>query len=388
MIMLDKRWQDEYVRTPEHFRFMVEQTVKSQVQSEIMINEKKTEEKRHIWWRSHWVRAVAVCSLVLLVLLGSNHVIANYDSIYKWIASLGANQKKAGEILITDVTTETASTEESRKEEPTGIITEEIPPIFKLYGLDPEIAAEAVQKTPSLDLESVYIDGTYLVFTANLSKNAEGPTPGNAKDHVLVNGQDCLLVYFKEEPLGSNHYECKIDLSYADNLEGDEVEVSLFLMPVENFTFKVKIGENFKETRRLAAQTIDLGDNGKVNVEKLTLSPSQLTVKMHFELKGENAEKLSYAYAAWYMKLIDSKENADAKMQWMEIGDSITQKDGTVTKDVTIAASGFDADSDTLTIVPCNRKWDEKAGKYISGTEEWLNENAFTISLKESKEIQ
>ena len=255
-----------------------------------------------------------------------------------------------------------------------------MPAIFKLYDLDPEIAAEAVRKTPSLELESLYVDGTYLVFTANLSKDAEGPAPGGAKDHALVNGQDCLMVDFKEEPLGSNHYECKIDLTYAEQLQGDEVEVSLFLMPVEDFTFKAKIGDNFKETRKLPAQTIDLGVDGKVEVNELTISPSQLTVQLHLELKGDDAIQIADAYT-FFMKLVDSEGCSDAEMKWMDIGDVITKEDGTVIRDITLSATKFDAGSDTLTLIPCSFKTDEE-GKCISGTEEWLTEKAVTIPLK------
>ena len=375
--MLDERWKDEYVKTPEHFRRLVMNTVDMQLRSDI-VDERCVKQRRHIEWKGY-LRVAVSCCLILLVLAAGTGITAKYDSIYKWIASLGANQKHAEEILITDFITET-TTEELKKEESTELTTDEMPAIFKLYNLDPKIAAKAVRKPPSLELESLYVDGTYLVFTANLSKDAKGATPGGAKDHVLVNGQDCLMVYFKEEPLGSNHYECKIDLTYADNLQGDEVEVSLFLMPVEDFTFKARIGDNFEETRNLPAQTIDLGEDGKVEVNELMISPSQLTVQLHLELKGADAYKLADAYTC-YMKLVDSKERSDAEMKWMERGDVTTKEDGTVIRDITISATKFDADSDTLTIIPCSYETDEE-GKRISGTEEWLTEKAVTIPLK------
>ena len=375
--MLDKRWKDEYVKTPEHFRRLVTNTVEMQLRSDIA-DEGCAKQKRHIERRGY-LRVAMSCCLILLVVLAGTGIVAKYDSIYKWIGSLGVNQKHAEELLITDFTTE-AATEELKKEETTEFTADEMPAIFKLYDLDPEIAAEAVRKPSSLELESLYVDGTYLVFTANLSKDAEGPTPGGAKDHALVNGQDCLMVEFKEDPLGSNHYECKIDLTYAEQLQGDEVEVSLFLMPVEDFTFKAKIGDNFKETRKLPAQTIDLGEDGKVEVKELTISPSQLTVQLHLELKGDDAIQIADAYTS-LMKLVDSEGCSDAEMKWMEIGDVITKEDGTVIKDITLSATKFDADSDTLTLIPCSFKTDEE-GKRISGTEEWLTEKAVTIPLK------
>lgn len=375
--MLDERWKDEYVKTPEHFRRLVTNTVDMQLRSHI-VDEDCVKQRGHIKWKGY-LRLAVSCCLILLVLAAGTGITAKYDSIYKWIASLGANRKHAEEILITDFTTE-ATTEEPSIQESTELTTDEMPAIFKLYNLDPEIAAEAVRKPSSLELESLYVDGTYLVFTANLSNDVKGTTPGDAKDHALVNGQDCLMVYFKEEPLGSNHYECKIDLTNADNLQGDEVEVSLFLMPVEDFTFKARIGDNFEETRKLPAQTIDLGGDGKVEVSELTISPSQLTVQLHLELKGEDAHKLADAYT-WYMKLVDSKEQSDAEMKWMEKGDVITKEDGTVIRDITISATKFDADSDTLTIIPCSYETDEE-GKRISGTEVWLTEKAVTIPLK------
>lgn len=375
--MLDERWKEEYVKTPEHFRRLVANTVEMQLRSDIA-DEGCTKRRRHMERRGY-LRVAVSCCLILLVLLAGIGTAAKYDSIYKWIASLGTNQKHAEELLITDFTTE-AATEASKKEESTELSADEMPAIFKLYDLDPEIAAEAVRKTPSLELESLYVDGTYLVFTANLSKDAEGPAPGGAKDHALVNGQDCLMVDFKEEPLGSNHYECKIDLSYADQLQGDEVEVSLFLLPVEDFTFKAKIGDNFKETRKLPAQTIDLGADGKVEVNELTISPSQLTVQLHLELKGDDAIQIADAYT-FFMKLQDSEGRSDAEMKWMEKGDVTTKEDGTVIRDITLCATKFDADSDTLTLIPCSFKTDEE-GKRISGTEEWLTEKAVTIPLK------
>lgn len=375
--MLDERWKDEYVKTPEHFRRLVTNTVEMQLRSDIA-DEGCAKQKRHIERRGY-LRVAMSCCLILLVLLAGTGIVAKYDSIYKWIGSLGVNQKHAEELLITDFTTE-ATTEELKKEETTEFTADEMPAIFKLYDLDPEIAAEAVRKTPSLELESLYVDGTYLVFTANLSKDAEGPAPGGAKDHALVNGQDCLMVDFKEEPLGSNHYECKIDLTYAEQLQGDEVEVSLFLMPVEDFTFKAKIGDNFKETRKLPAQTIDLGVDGKVEVNELTISPSQLTVQLHLELKGDDAIQIADAYT-FFMKLVDSEGCSDAEMKWMDIGDVITKEDGTVIRDITLSATKFDAGSDTLTLIPCSFKTDEE-GKCISGTEEWLTEKAVTIPLK------
>lgn len=375
--MLDERWKNEYVKTPEHFRQLVANVVETQLQSDVVDNT-CVKGRRYIE-RKGYLRVAMSCCLILLVLLAGTGIVAKYDSIYKWIGSLGVNRKHAEELLITDFTTE-AATEEFKKEETTEFTADEMPAIFKLYNLDPEIAAEAVRKPPSLELESLYVDGTYLIFTANLSKDAEGPAPGDAKDHALVNGQDCLMVDFKEEPLGSNHYECKIDLTYADQLQGDEVEVSLFLMPVEDFTFKAKIGDNFKETRKLPAQTIDLGVDGKVEVNELTISPSQLTVQLHLELKGDDAIQIADAYT-FFMKLVDSEGCSDAEMKWMEIGDVVTEEDGTVIRDITLSATKFDADSDTLTMIPCSFQTDEE-GKCISGTEVWLTEKAVTIPLK------
>ena len=78
---------------------------------------------------------------------------------------------------------------------------------------------------------------------------------------------------------------------------------------------------------------------------------------------------------------MDSKERSDAEMKWMERGDVTTKEDGTVIRDITISATKFDADSDTLTIIPCSYETDEE-GKRISETEEWLTEKAVTIPLK------
>lgn len=361
MDILDRDWKKEYPSTPEHFRSVVEQTVEAQ-----MADDDKTVSKKRFSLRRLLIPVAACFVLVCGTAAG-----ANSAKFRGWLEGLGNNVEEAEKLVTT------------------------------------EVEAEYKEDEPLLTIEDVYVDGSWLVFTAKLREGAT-ERPCAMKDHAYINGVDCLSDDWEE--IAEGEYQGKIIIS--DSLTGKdytgqqiEVKVELYMNETETdsdiseFTFTIP-GDTMNVTEQYEGDEIDLfkkDENGEevcvgsVIVESTT-APSAVRMNLHFEFTGEDAEQnlKDIAYNGGYLVVDSAGNEMDLWQVMRDCGYSEpTEVHGTWSVDMMIDMDGFDYTSETITFIPYS--WDcyeggEMDGKRIEGTEVYHEEWAFTVPLHGEEE--
>ena len=260
------------------------------------------------------------------------------------------------------------------------------------YGYDvPEemINTESVTVSDEyLIIDEVYMDGTFLTFTAHLPENAN-VIPFGSSDHVYVNGQDCLLEQFEQGSEEPGSYFCLVNLTYLNQenhidkiISNDTVSVEMKLYINDEwekvpFTFEAAVDKSSSQTTYIPEQTIEIENGITAHIINSTLSPSAIMLNMTFTITGEDEKMLSnkYTYANYYvedsngnrMSLIDANGAANS----VQCGTSWSAE-----------INNFDMNSNYIKMIPYSIDYDFETGKEIPGTEVVDEEHAFTIYLK------
>lgn len=260
------------------------------------------------------------------------------------------------------------------------------------YGYDvPEemINTESVAVSDEyLIIDEVYMDGTFLTFTAHLPENAS-VIPFASSDHVYVNGQDFLLEQFEQGSEEPGSYFCLVNLTYINQenhideiISSDTVSVEMKLYINDEwekvpFTFEASVDKSSGQTAYIPEQTIEIEDGITAYVTNSTISPSAIMLNIQFNITGEYIDELSakYTYANYYME--DSNGN---RKNLIHVGGAAsTVQSGT---EWFAKINNFDMNSDYIKMIPYTIDYDSETGKEIPGTEVVDEEHAFIINLK------
>ena len=259
--------------------------------------------------------------------------------------------------------------------------------------LTTDISADYADNTPLLSIQSLYIDGSNLYFDAALNENAD-VHPCAAKDHIIVNGTDCLNEYFREDPDFPGSYSCLVNLSMhtgdaGPDLTGAEVTVDLLLY-LENsdeilpFSFTVPLPEGLemvKHHETLLDVPISLPDGGTAVVKRLDTTSTKLILDIHYQFIGKDAEEhlKSYIFRPVIRDMNDLEvENSPASTYGYS---PIIKTENSCESTWRLISSCFPFDSDTITIVPAVWQYDSE-GKCIPDSRTILEEKAFSLNLK------
>lgn len=263
---------------------------------------------------------------------------------------------------------------------------------LKNYGYDiPEEMINTESTTSSdeyLIIDEVYMDGTYLTFTAHLPEGAS-VIPLESSDHVYVNGQDCLLKQFEQGSEEPGSYFCLVNLTYFNQennvdtiISGDTVLVEMELFINDEweripFTFEAAVDKSSGQTAYIPEQTIEIEDGITAHVTNSTISPLAIMLNIKFTITGENEEMLSKKYTDAHYCVEDSNGNRKFLINVDSAASSV--QCGT---NWSAEINNFDMNSDYIKMIPYTIDYDAETEKEIPGTEVVDEEHAFIIKLK------
>lgn len=239
-----------------------------------------------------------------------------------------------------------------------------------------------------LIIDEVYMDGTFLTFTAHLPEGAT-VIPFESSDHVYVNGQNCLLEQFEQGSEEPESYFCLVDLTAFNQetnvdtiLSGDTVLVEMELFINDewervSFTFEAAVDKSSGQTAYIPEQTIKIEDGITAYITNSTIAPSAIMLNIKFTITGENEEMLSKKYTDAHYYVEDSNGNRislidnDSAASFVQSGTNWSAE-----------INNFDMNSDYIKMIPYTIDYDSETGKEIPGTEVVDEEHAFIIKLK------
>lgn len=328
--------QKEFPKMPEELHEMIEKEVAEQLKTPYVHGKKKNR------YRKVLIAAAACMTLGCCVAAASGQ-----PAFRKWLSLLGINQKAAEELI----------------------------------DIEPEAIYE--EKQPLLLIREVYLDGTKFIFRAEAGAGA-GFIPLESKDHALINGTDCLVEYFRENPEGSGYYEGCIVV--PEKLEGETLRVEMKLYTksgIRDFKFEVEISDDHLSASRDIATHKILLESGFAEVQELKLAPSSQKLKLYYEFFGTDAERLCKLYGRGFYKIRDSHGNTLDSLYGMmvEVADRSSDGQGNWSGMVTLQMKNFDISSDEMIIIPYEPEYDSE-GKVIPDSETVQEELAFSISLQ------
>ncbi|MCM1159210.1 MAG: hypothetical protein NC300_10605 [Bacteroidales bacterium] len=248
-----------------------------------------------------------------------------------------------------------------------------------ITGLDSE-------KDTLLEIDEVYIDGTYLAFTAHLPEGAVW-IPEGAGDHAYVNGRNCYMAQFERDTEKPGSYFGLIDLTFEMSGEGDDyinkevtgeevtVKLSLFTEGTDerkDFTFRASIGDALENTAAVPEQMIEVEEGITAWVKNSTVAPSVIKLHIDFAAENEDAEARldKYIYDFYYVE--------DANGIRYEDFYSMLQGGREWYAEIT----NFDMDSDYIKFIPYTVEYDAAADKWLYETAKTDEEHAFIVKLK------
>lgn len=240
-----------------------------------------------------------------------------------------------------------------------------------------------------LIIDEVYMDGTFLTFTAHLPERAT-VIPFESSDHVYVNGQNCLLEQFEQGSEEPGSYFCLVNLTYFNQetnvdtiLSGDTilVEMELFINDEWEripFTFEAAIDKSSGQTASVPEQTIEIEDGITAHVTNSTIAPSAIMLNIEFTITGEKEEILSKKYTDAHYFVEDS--NGNRKSLIMNVDSAANSVHCGTNWSTEI--NNFDTNSNYIKMIPYTIDYDAETGKEIPGTEVVDEDHAFIIKLK------
>ncbi|MCM1180766.1 MAG: DUF4179 domain-containing protein [Clostridium sp.] len=237
-----------------------------------------------------------------------------------------------------------------------------------------------------LEIDEVYIDGTYLAFTAHLPEGA-ALIPEGAGDHAYVNGRNCLMAQFEKDTEEPGSYFGLIDLRFEMSGEGDDyinkevageevtVKISLYIEGMDerqDFTFQAPIGDALENTAAVPEQMIEVEEGITAWVKNSTVAPSAIKLHIDFAAENEDAEARleKYIYDFYYVE--------DANGIRYENFYSMLRGGCEWYAEIT----NFDMDSDYIKFIPRIVEYDAAADKWLFETAQTDEEHAFIVKLK------
>lgn len=255
---------------------------------------------------------------------------------------------------------------------------------------------------PLWTVSQALYDGAYLIFYAETSE--EGLQYDLGSDHILINGQDFLLNYFKDRENEGNYF-CNVDLT-GQKLEGElDVVIPLKVWkdsnPVHKEGFPAQEAEEYlNNVEQLETQEIHfkVKENGVVrNASGQTAAVEGGEVRIKDVGTASTITWIDFSYCMWeedgqeklnvingMFKIEDSKGNIADTMKdlvdYIEVMEPYKDNDGNWCVDYSIRVKGLDKETESLTIRPYRMNYDEE-GKAIPGTEKLLDYGEFTVSV-------
>lgn len=239
------------------------------------------------------------------------------------------------------------------------------------------------------------------------------------RDHVMVNGNACLLnVWGKcDEVTGkmTTKWMCSIDVNGIDDREKMDVEILVRLMKDENevpawdgrggmtgvmeegedmASYINRVMENIKEVqtqtlkfsviggeyvrREAEPQVIKLTE-GEVEVESGVIVPSGIKLAFTYHAE-EDAQLPGNIPVCWYIE--DEAGNREERMQMQSHSDVFGDDQGRNSMRVELETwmENLQIETNTITVIPCGFDTDED-GKRIPGTQYELENGRFTVEF-------
>jgi len=232
---------------------------------------------------------------------------------------------------------------------------------------------------PPFLVTDAYYDGSTLMFWVDAKGNYF-----NLGDHVYINGIDSRLEYVAETEAGSGIYECKVTIVdetlQISDTDVIDVKVELYTDNTTRTDYSFTV-----ESVKLGSSTQAAGDMSQLSFGRLvsyivTVSPS--VTNLHLEWEVTDEAMIDVIQWGEYI-LEDASGCRLTRDEWLRscgVSPAEYASDGRCSFSQDLEITGFDASSDTMTLIPVRVAYDE-GGSAIQGSEEILEDLAFTISL-------